>query len=237
MAEKCVQLRTNLISNYKNICVDGTHKACSFKFSFKIFYSTLFYSILFYSILFSDSICNSYFALVSPTWDPNGPILHNAVESLNFKCFSSWHFPIDITSKIVSSTSTIAGSGPFFAVNGYYASENYNLLHAELVVNPWAEFEFDAIVTITKIIVKARYSTVFPHTAFDLVRVELGNATNNNGNFGSFTTLGTYEKSSANGAIIVYTVTPPKSGKYLAFRCYDNLTRFLLIADLKVLGY
>ena len=143
---------------------------------------------------------------------------------------------MDISSRIITGTSSAVASGhvPMYALNGFYGIANYNLYHTTYHYQPWAQFEFDAVVTVTKVIVAVRNYPPWGGTAFDMIEAKLGN---DSGNFNSFTSLGSYGSYSANGAVIIYYVSPPVSGKYLSFKCFMTSNSHILIGDLKVIGY
>ena len=145
---------------------------------------------------------------------------------------------MDVTSRIISAIppSAAAGHIPMFAVNGFYGIINKNLFHSNLLFFPWVQYEFVDLVTVSKIIVKTRYAPHWP-THFDMVEVRLGNTSHPNGNFSSATLVGNYERYARSGAILVVQVTPPIAGKYLSFKCHTDHYNYVLIADLKVLGY
>ena len=186
----------------------------------------------------TDNICKTYFALVSPSWDPNGPLVNNARQSLNMKCYSSWYFRQDITPRIINAVASSVGKPPLLAVSGFYGTENHNLFHTNNQISPWVEFEFDNVVTITKIIVRARYSTVYGITAFDEMKAKVGNASYTASNsWSSHISTGNYGTFSGQGAIIVYKLNPPRAGKYLGFKYTENDPYHVVIADLKVIGF
>ena len=188
---------------------------------------------------FTDYNCNTYFALVSPTWDPNGPHVHNARQTLNMKCYSSWYFPMDITRRIINAiaSSINTGHGPMLAVNGFYGFQNNNLYHSVFEEKAWVQYEFDDVVTVTKVIVRARTYPPWPKAEFDKVKIKLGNTSQPSGVISSFSLLGKYESYSGNGAIIVFQAIPPIAGKYLTLKRYENSEHYLIIGDLKVIGY
>ena len=176
---------------------------------------------------------------MSPTWDPNGPLVHTPLQTLNMNCYSSWNLPMDISSRIVSgiASSTYTNHVPMMALSGYYGTKSVNMFHSTHEHYPWVQYEFDAVVTLTKVIVATRNYPAWQPNEFDKVKAKLGNVSQPSGDFTSFASLGLYGSYSGSGAIIVYHVTPPLAGKYLAFKCKLPTKRHLLIGDIKVIGF
>ena len=154
------------------------------------------------------------------------------------RCYSSWHFPNDITHRIISAVASSIGygKGPMRAVSGFYGVGNNNLFHTVYGVKPWVQYEFDTVVTITKIIIRTKHTS--QGSFFDDIRVKFGNSSYVVSNsWNPLFVLGDFSPAASSGAIVVFKVDSTRTGKYLAFKYQKSDNHHVLIGDLKVIGY
>ena len=158
--------------------------------------------------------------------------------TLNYKCYSSWHFSNEITGNVVAMTSSTLHGTYFreYSINGFYGFGSANTFHTSKVVKPWIQYDFGQIVQIQKILVRARNLTgLFYNTWFDNVEARVGNVSSD-GDFTGFALLDHYISSSGDGELIVFEGSAPLWGRYISLQSIIDLY-FFCIANVNFLGH
>ena len=212
-----------------------SYNSCNL-FQFNYIYLTHFSPLSI--IFFSDQECSLYWAVVSKYFDPNGQV-YNAKVTLNYKCYSSWYFPNEITKDIVAMTSppNVNTFLKEYTIQGFYGFSYPNTFLTAWIGNKaWIQFDFGQIVQIQKILVRARNMTgLFPNTLFDNIDARVGNVSSA-GDFTGFTLLYHYPLSSGDGELVVFEGSAPLWGRYASLQAMVDNT-FLCIANVNILGY
>ncbi len=180
-----------------------------------------------------------YFALVSPHWNPNGANHDNMSETLNYKCFSLWHFRDEITTEIrniAAAPQTVSNNlPPQFSTNGYYGKDKRNIYYSEKADRQWIEYDFGRCVEIRKIIVKARHFKPYP-SHFGEVEIKVGNISSSVGNFQTSTLMYYYDQVAFKGEILVFDTPVSLFGRYLSLQSTDSYNR-LVIGTISIIGH
>ena len=119
---------------------------------------------------------------------------------------------------------------------GYYGTEQWNIFRSESTQNQWIVYNFNAVVRISKVILKARYRPIYT-TKLDGMYVRVGTSYGNNGDFSSFSDFGEVPLSATPQGVIVVIdrSNAPVWGQFLALERFPGKTG-LVIADIKVIG-
>ena len=185
--------------------------------------------------IITDKFCSLYFAIVCQHYDPNG-VIQSALQTLNYKCYSSWHFSNDITDKVVNlASSPLYGPGWIadYGINGYYGIMTDGFVTAK-VNEPWLELDFGQVVQIQKVLTKLHGSTSYP-SRFCYVEVRVGNQSGS-GDYSSATVLDFYPQVAPREELIVFEGDNPLWGRYLSFQSLDTVNTYFIMGNINVLG-
>lgn len=185
----------------------------------------------------ADELCSVYASYVSIFFDPTISLTSNPVATLNFKCFSSWYFPNEITTAIeaFASSTVYISNIPEHSVNGYYGIETFNnFVAAPPQTTPWIEYDFGKVVQIQKVIVKTRISIFGLSPQFKNVEVKVGNTSSPSGNFSSSTLLAQYWNTAVAGEVVVFEGSSPIWGRYVSIQSAEDA--FFILANVNILG-
>lgn len=168
-------------------------------------------------------------------YDPNG-IFENAIQTLNYNCYSSWHFPNEITDRVVGLSSAPLYGTQWqveYGINGFFAIGR-NAFVTDRVSEPWLELDFGQVVQIQKVITKLHSDPAFP-TRYCYVEVRVGNISGS-GDYSSATVLDYYPQIGVHAEVVVFEGTVPLWGRYLSFQSLDTVDTHLIIGNIDVLG-